>query len=132
METLSWKVRIAVLWVCGPILELAHLVLISETHNWLVRHGNLVLHSTFFFLLPLIMGVLSLTLKDKPNRWVNLILGIAFTFVFYLINFLECGLGVVMYNGPAIGTEQILLLGLKVVITAFIPWLAWRWPKQET
>ena len=131
MGNLPWKVRIAVLWVCGPVLESAHLLLVSETEYWLVRHGNLVVHSTFFYLLPLVMAFLSLTLKDKPNRWVNLIIGIIPMFIFYIINFLECGLGVVVYNGPSIGLEQTLILGLKVIITAFIPWFAWRWPKQE-
>ena len=131
MQTLSWKARIAVLWACGPILELAHLILISETPNWLTRHGNLVLHSSFFFLAPIVLVVLSLTLGDKPNRWVNLILGALFTFVVYLINLLECGLGIVAYDGPDIGLEQGLILGLKVIVTAFIPWFAWKWPRQD-
>ena len=131
MQTLSWKARIAILWACGPILELAHMVLIIEQHNWLTRHGNLVLYSTFFFLIPIGLVVLSLTLPDKPNRWVNLILGSFFAFVSAPIAFMECGLGILMYNGPDPGMEQALILGLRIIVTAFIPWFAWRWPRQD-
>jgi len=103
----------------------------SETDRWLERHGNLIVHSTFFYLLPLTMAVLSLTLKDRPNRCVNLVAGICPMFISYVINFLECGLGLAAHNGPPTGIEQALTLGLRVMVTAFIPWFAWRRPKQE-
>lgn len=134
METLSWKVRIAVLWVCGPILELASLVLISDQDGFLDRYGNLVPLAIFLFLLPFTMVVLSLTLRGQVNRWLNIVLGMFFVLVVYLSVFLEAGLGVIMYEDrwPAIGLEQPLILGLRIAVTALIPWFAWRWHPQET
>ena len=133
MVTLSWKVRIALLWAIGPVLELAHLFLnIGVEEKGTARLGNLVIHSTFFFLIPLLMCLLSLILKDRLNKWLNIILGIFFGFVSAPIWFLEGGLGVIMYDGPPIGLEHALLLGFKIVVTVFIPWFAWKWPKQET
>ena len=133
MSTLSWKVRIAILWAIGPVLELAHLFLnIVVEEKGTARLGNLVIHSTFFFLIPLLMCLLSLTLKDRLNKWVNIVLGIFFGFISAPIWFLEGGLGVIMYDGPPIGLEHALLLGFKIVVTVFIPWFAWKWPKQET
>ncbi|HEY71608.1 MAG TPA: hypothetical protein G4O08_13610 [Anaerolineae bacterium] len=132
MSTLPWKIRIAVLWAIGPVLELAHLFFtISPEGERQARLGNLVVHTTFFFLIPMVMCLLSLILSDQWNKWLNLILGIFFGFVSAPIWFLEGGLGVIMYDGPPIGTEHALLLGLKIVVTVFIPWFAWKWPKQE-
>ena len=132
MGNLPWKVRIAVLWVIGPVLELAHLFLTIGTEDkWMARLGVLPIHATFFFLIPLTMCLLSLTLKDKLNKRFNIVLGIFFAFISAPLWFLEAGLGVIMYDGPPIGTEHALLLGFKIVVTAFIPWFAWKWPKQE-
>ena len=131
-NTLPWKIRIALLWAVGPVLELTHLFLtIGTEEKWMARLGDLVVHSTVFFLVPMLMCLLSLTLKDKPNKWVNIVLGIFYGFVSAPIWFLEGGLGVIMYDGPPIGLEHALLLGLKMVIAVFIPWFAWKWPKRE-
>ena len=132
MDTLPWKIRIAILWAIGPILELAHILFtIGVEDKWLARLGSLVVHSTFFFLVPLLMCLLTLILDDKLNRGLNLVLGIFFGFVSAPIWFLEGGLGVIMYDGPPLGAEHALLLGLKIVVTLFIPWFAWKWPKRE-
>ena len=93
--------------------------------------GDFVLFSTFLILLPSIFCVLSLVLKDKWNKWVNIIAGIFFAFVSYPLAFLELGLGVIMYERPPLGAEHALILGLRVLITALIPWFAWKWPKTE-
>ena len=132
MGTLPWKLRIAVLWAIGPVLELAHLFLnIGVEEKGTARLGNLVVHSTVFFLIPLLMSLLSLALDDKLNKRLNIVLGIFYGFISAPIWFLEGGLGVIMYDGPPIGAEHALLLGFKVVVALFIPWYAWKWPKQE-
>jgi len=132
MDSLPWKIRIAVLWAIGPIIESGHLILTIDTDDkWCARLGILTIHATFFYIVPLLMSLLTLILKDKVNRWVNIIAGILFGVVFSIIWFLEGGLGVIMYDGPSIGIEHALLLGFKVVVALFIPWFAWKWPKQE-
>jgi len=129
-NTLSWKVRLAVLWVCGPVLEVAHLVIFSRVDDWGKYKGDFVLLSTVLLLIPLIMCLLSLLLRDRLNKWVNIIAGIFYAGPVYILEWLEGGLGVIMYEGPPLGTEHALILGLKVIITVFIPWLAFKWPKQ--
>ncbi|MFC1994276.1 hypothetical protein ACFLVI_03325 [Chloroflexota bacterium] len=131
-DTLSWKVRIAVLWAIGPVLEAAHLVLFTRVEDWGKYLGAVPLHVTFMYIIPLVMCLLSLTLKDKLNKWVNIVLGLFFAVLAAPLAFLEMGLGVIMYEGPSLGTEHALLLGLKVVVTLFIPWFAWRWPKRAS
>ena len=69
--------------------------------------------------IPSSMVFLSLTLKDKANRWANIILGIFYT-VFMLIT---------MVISPS---AYYIFLGIvEVVFTALIVWYAWKWPKQE-
>jgi hypothetical protein len=132
IEILSLKLKIAVLWLCCPVLEAAHLLLIIEDEGlWLKRHGNLMVHSTFFLLLPVILCVLTLLLNDHWNRKINLIVGIVPMGLFNFFNFLECGIGVAMYTGPAIGIEQPFLLGTRIIISVIIVWLAWKWPHKN-
>ncbi|MFC1963204.1 hypothetical protein ACFLVL_01080 [Chloroflexota bacterium] len=132
IDTLSWKVRIAVLWVIAPVLEATNLVLFTRVEDWGKYLGTMALHTSFMFIAPLVMCLLSLTLKDKLNKWVNIVLGSFFGPIVAIIWFLEGGLGVLMYDGPSLGAEHALLLGFKVVVTLFIPWFAWRWPKRAS
>ena len=132
METLSYKIRIAVLWAIGPIIETAHLILTIGTEDkWKARLGVLAVHATMMFIIPLLMSLLTLVLKDKVNKWANIVAGLFFACLAAPIWFLEGGLGVIMYDGPPIGIEHALLLGFKIVVTAFIPWFAFKWPKQS-
>ena len=39
-------------------------------------------------LIPLVMAVLTLTIKDSLNRWLNIIFGVVFTLIF-IGNFIE-------------------------------------------
>jgi len=89
MSTLSWKVRIAVIWAIGPMLHVAHLLYFTRVEDWGKYQGDVVLQSTVLLLLPLTFCVLSLTLKDKPNRWVNIIAGIFFAFLSYPVAWLD-------------------------------------------
>lgn len=132
MDTLAWKTRIAILWAAPTTLVVAHLVLASETHNWLTRHGNLVLHSTFLYVIPSVMVMLTLLLPDRANRWTNVAVGLFYALLSGPIAFLECGLGVFMYNGPDPGTEQALLMGTRALLLLPIPVLAWRWPRRDS
>jgi hypothetical protein len=68
-------------------------------------------------LAPLVMAFLSLTLKDKANRWANIIVGIIFT-VFQLVALIET------LAQPS--AYAILMEISKVVAPALIVWYAWK------
>jgi hypothetical protein len=69
--------------------------------------------------IPSVMVFLSLTLKAKANRWVNIILGIFHAGVL-LITMLVPG-----------GIYYIFYIIVEAVLIALIVWYAWKWPKQE-
>ena len=72
-----------------------------------------------YFWVPLVMAVLSLTLNDKANRWVNIILG-AFYAVFVLF---ELIMNVTTVAYP----YTILMDGSVIAVAALILWNAWKW-----
>ena len=130
MEVLRWKTRISVLWIWMAVAMSAHsLLFLFETgaiekviSGEMAMGPGMLLLSSLFWLVPLVMAFLSLNLKDLANRWANMILGIVFTVfnVFHLIEHLA---------EPSV--HQILIIGSTVVATALIFWYALRWPKQE-
>jgi hypothetical protein len=71
--------------------------------------------------LPSVMVFLSLTLKAKANRWVNIVVGI----------FSIIALGATFFAGEfsARYTFQAIVEG---VLIALIVWHAWNWPRQES
>ncbi len=84
---------------------------ISQEMLWLV--------AAIIMIVPGAMVFLSLTLKNKANRWANIIIGIFYT-GFNLI-------GLPTYTSAY---DQFLIF-VGIVFTALIVWYAWKWPKQE-
>jgi len=129
MEILRWKTRIAVLWVFMAVAMSAHSILyflepgaIAEIEGMQLSAG-MILFMALFWWVPLVMAVLSLTLKDSANRWANFVLGIVFT-ILNIVHLTE-------HLAPP-SAHQILIIGSTVVVTGLIAWFAWRWPKQQT
>jgi len=129
MEILRWKTRIAVLWVFMAVAMSAHSILyfmepgaVAEIEGMQLSAGTLLLMAIFWWV-PLLMAVLSLTLKDSANRWANFGLGIVFT-VLNIVHLTE--------HLAQPSAHQILFIGSTVVVTGLIAWFAWRWPKQQT
>jgi len=128
MGILQWKIRISVLWIFMAVAMSAHGVLAfmepgaMEQIGEMQTSAGMFLFMALFWWVPLVMAVLSLTLKDLANRWTNIILGIVFTAlnIFHLIEHLA---------DPS--AHQILIIGSTVVVTALIFWHALKWPKQE-
>jgi len=129
MERLAWKIRISVLWLFMAVAMSAHSVLafmerdvVEEMWEEQMGAGMLVIVA-LFWLVPLIMAALTLTLEDSANRWANIVLGIIFTLlnIWHLVEHLT--------TAPAV--HQILIIASTVVVTALIAWYAWKWPKQE-
>jgi Family of unknown function (DUF6326) len=65
--------------------------------------------------IPIVMVVLSMTLKDPANRWTNIIVAILF-FVFNLV-------GLLTY--PSAYDKFLIVVGL--VFNVITVWLAWKW-----
>ena len=128
MEILRWKIRISVLWIFMAVAMSAHSVLffrepgaIGEIGEMQMGDGMLLFMAIFWWV-PLVMAVLSLTLKDSANRWANIVLGIVFT-VLNIVHLTE--------HLAQPSAHQLLIIGSTVVVTGLIVWFAFRWPKQE-
>ena len=125
MELLRWKTRIAVLWVLMAVAISAHGIMgfleAGKVEGAALTTGMLI-SMVLFYLIPLWMAFVSLTVKGSPNRWANFVLGIIFT-VLNIGHFIE-------HLAPP-SPVQILIVGSTVVATALIAWYAWKWPKEE-
>jgi len=84
---------------------------------------NLQLEFVFVAILmaiPSIMIFLSLVLKPKINRWLNIGLGIFFIITNILFNLTETW------------AFYLLLTAIELALTLAIVWYAWKWPKTNT
>jgi Family of unknown function (DUF6326) len=76
---------------------------------------ELYLGIAIIMVIPVVMVILSLTLNDPVDRWVNIIVAILF-FVFNLI-------GLTIY--PSAYDKFLIIVGL--VLNALTVWYAWKW-----
>ena len=70
--------------------------------------------------IPIVMIILSLTLKYKANRWANIIVAIFF-FAYNLIG---------LSGGYPSAYDKFLLI-VSLVFNVLTVWYAWRWRKQQ-
>ena len=140
MEILIWKTRIALLWVLMVLADVAHSLLVVWEPGGQERMisrlevlgaGGMLFEATFS-LIPLWMAFVTITIRDPWNRWSNLVLGVAFTFL-NIFHFFLCGVPLIE-GGPVTRpmAHHILLVGSTVVATALIAWYAWKWPKSAS
>jgi len=130
MENL--KTRISVLWIWMAVAVSAHSLLflfepgaIEKVTSGEMKWGAwMLLFNALFWLIPLVMAFLSVTLKDTANRWANMILGGIFTI-------LNIGHLIEAISHFGLAVHQILIVGSTVVATALIFWYALRWPGQQ-
>jgi len=71
--------------------------------------------------IPVVMIILSLTLKFPVNRWANIIVAI----LFFLYNLM----GLLGKNYPS--TYDKFLIIVSLVVNALTVWYAWNWTIQE-
>jgi hypothetical protein len=86
--------------------------------------NELILVMSVIFMVPIFMSFLSLTLKDKANRWANRSIGLFFA----VFDFVFLGLALFLWKSPAYETFWSIVY---LVFTALVVWYAWKWPKQE-
>jgi len=134
MENLALKIKFAVLWLFVAVTMSANTVLYFIVPGVIdeIRAGEvvgmqagpellLVMAITYFWV-PLVMAVLSLTLKDKVNRWANIILGIFYAgFILFELTM----------NITTVAYPYVILMDISaIVVAALIAWYAWKWSKQ--
>lgn len=139
MQILLVQTRIAVLWIIAAIAMSAHMILISfdpaamtKAAGWAVnsKPGEWVFLA-LFWLVPLWLAFLAVTLRCPLNRWVNGVAAVIFTLI-GLWHFFICGVPLLVggpFTSPA--PHHVLLVGSSAVATALIAWYAWKWPRPE-
>jgi uncharacterized membrane protein HdeD (DUF308 family) len=122
------KIKLAGLWTalmfCFTYADiLAHMrsdiiegIIVGELEGIQITQ-EMLLASAILMLIPILMIFLSLALKPKANRWINIILGIVYVAI-NLITMLTTGGAWVYYYVFAV---------VEVVFSALIVWFAWRW-----
>jgi hypothetical protein len=131
VENWALRTRLAVLWLFVAVAMSANTLLylivpgvIDEIRSGIVvgmeaGHGLLLTMAVMYFWVPLVMAVVSLTLRDKVNRWGSISLG-AFYVVF--ISF-ELFMNVTTVAYPYV----ILMDSSAIVVAALIAYYAWKW-----
>ena len=127
----DWKIKISVLWIVlgivGVWMPFSELYLPGYVEELIsgFKEGSLItpemiLVFAIIMMIPLIMAVLSLTLKDKANRWANIIMGT----VVAVLSLLDP----IMYVAKQSAySAYVILIGIvMVVFAALIVWYAWK------
>jgi len=130
MENLALKIRLAVLWLFIAVTMSANTILYFIVTGVIdeIRAGKVVgmqvgpelllVMAVTYFWVPLVMAVLSLTLKDKVNRWVNIIIGIFYaSFILF-----ELVMNIITVAYPYV----ILMDTSAIVAAALIAWYAYK------
>jgi hypothetical protein len=131
MENQAWNVRISVLWLIVGIGLLGQALLnvlkpgalaqvMSGIAEGMEITQTVMLGWAVFFTFPLVMAVLTLTLRDSINRWANFVVGIAVVILGLV--------GLVEYYADA---YAVLILATRFIVGAAIVWLAYKWPKEK-
>ena len=135
MESLTFKIKISILWISFAISTSAAMILwfvepgiikqIMTTGEMITEklsEGNLIFFA-LYWLIPLSMAFLTQILKYSLNRWLNFVLSLVFaTFtIYYFISHLIQGWFTV---------ANFLILIFSFVITVLIAWYSWKLPKE--
>lgn len=76
--------------------------------------------------IPMAMVIFSWVLKYRANRWTNIIVGIAYTLVTLITQFI-----VPIMNGTT--TSYYLFFGaIEILVTVLIVWYAWKWDNSKS
>ena len=82
-----------------------------------------LLIASMILAIPSIMVALSIFLKPKINRILNIVFGAIFTIMMIFIGIMSTNEWYLFY---------VFLAFLESIITALIVWYAWKWPKEKS
>jgi hypothetical protein len=124
------KIKLAALWtsvtLCYLYGDYFELYVPQKTAG-LLSGDNLLNSPTNLFMasvllsIPAVMVFLSVLLKPRLNRALNIAFGLFFTAIMVLI---------AISSLTPWRTFYVFLAVLESVITALIVWFAWKWPRQ--
>ncbi len=77
--------------------------------------------ASILMVVPSVMVFLSLVLKPKVNKWLNIVFGAFYTAIMILI---------AITSFAPWWTFYVFLALVESCITSLIIWYAWKWPKQ--
>ena len=131
MENLALKMRLAVLWLFVAVTMSANTILYFIVPGVIdeIRAGEIVgmqigpelllVMAIMYYWVPLVMAVLSLTLKDKVNRSAGIILGIFYAgFILFEL----------IMNVTTVAYPYVILMDTSAIVAAaLIAWYAWKW-----
>jgi hypothetical protein len=125
------KIKLAVLWLfvaisLGALIIIIYMVpgtlediMAGEFLDMPLDEGTLLIMALTYFWIPLVMAVSSLILKDKVNRWANIVVG-AFYVAFILLE--------LIMNLTTIMVAYGVLMDVSVIVASvLIVWFAWKW-----
>jgi hypothetical protein len=117
----DWKIKIAVLWIVVEFCVITVSLVLQSIPMETVAETTPeeILAIAISMLIMPIMSFLSLTLKDKANRWANIIVSIVF--IVLIVPFTGFGLIPTAYLPSVILTAIV-----EVVAFALIIWYAWK------
>jgi len=108
------KIKLAALWFFVAISMGALVVIVYMLPGTLEE----IMAFTYFWV-PAVMGVLSVLLKDRVNRWTNIVIGVVYA-VFVLIE--------LIMNLTTIVTAYGIFMDVSVIIASLlVVWYAWKW-----
>ncbi len=126
------KIKLASLWASatfcylyGDYFELYT----PEKVNSLITGENIMdsptklLLASIILAIPSVMVAVSIFLKPKINRILNILFGTLFTLMMIFIGIMSTNEWYLFY---------VFLAFLESIITALIVWYAWKWPKKKT
>lgn len=130
---LSWKLRIAVLWIFLAVCQLAGLALLlfepgvirglmaGELWGANTHSARAQIYTALYALGPMAMAYLTLVLNDVASRRANAMLGAATAAsgIFGLIG---------QPGGTSAGAEFVVIVA--VLVALLIVWHAWKWPRE--
>ena len=140
MKNLALRVRISVLWLFMAVAMSAHMVLsfFEPGVVELILSGGFAEYQSeeifvfyaLFWLIPLTMAFLSVTLKDSTTRQANIVVGTGLTISNMGHLFFELVTEPSFHMAQA-SAHQLLINTSTVVATVLIVWYAWKWPKEK-
>ena len=122
MENLSYKLKIAALWVLNMVFFIVYRTIAlneNAVETSLLSNGELATMLALMFL----FAVLTVFLKYKLNRSTNIIAGTVFG-VAHLAVFVD---GIIGYPTAIFN----IMSGISILLMAAVIWLAVRWRKPN-